>query len=128
MLAPAENGDIVFQWKHWPSASITVPIRNQIVRDSIQPGSEWDTFVLIGLDMIERTLEHPGSEIFCILMISGPIIDITVDTPDMTFIKLTKSFRFAFCPSDKLHLIKSGIGQITTSREDLDIGFNTKNP
>jgi hypothetical protein len=127
MLTFTENCDVVLQWVHWPSASISMPIRNQVVSYSIEPGSEGNTFVLEGLDMLERTLKHSGRQILRILMVSCPIVNITIYPPDMPFVKFAECFGFTFCSSNKLHLIYSGISQLDVSRMNLDIKVNTKN-
>ena len=78
-----------------PPAAVSVPVRDQVVSDTIQPGRERDTAVRVIVYVIHRPLKDAGSQVLRIVCVPGPIVNIVEDAVDITFVEQTKRITVA---------------------------------
>src|SRR3972149_1781100 len=69
------------------AAIVPMPVRNQVVGDSVQPGRQRQPPVSIMTDMSQRPKKNSCSQIFRIERVSGAVIDIIVDLAYVALIK-----------------------------------------
>jgi len=73
-----------------PSASVAVPVGNQIMGNAVQPGREGDAAICIVVNVIHRSLKHAGSQILCIMEVSRSVVNIVEDAIYVTSVELTE--------------------------------------
>src|SRR6266498_2275273 len=73
-----------------PATSIPVPVGNQIMSNTIQPGRERDAAIRIILDVIHCPLKNAGSKILRVVEVPRSIVNVVEDAVYITFIKQTK--------------------------------------
>src|SRR5579859_8160732 len=69
-----------------PSA-ISVPVRDKIVRDTEQPGREWNRLHLVAVNVIHRLEESTRRQILGVGYIAGSVIDVVVNPPKVALVQ-----------------------------------------
>ena len=70
---------------------VTMPIGDQIVGNAKDPCRKRQPAIFVGLQPVQRTVEGTRRQIFCVLDIPNAVVDIGVDTIDVTLVELAKS-------------------------------------
>ncbi len=65
---------------------------HQVVRNAVQPGSEWYPFVLKVFHMPQRPNKNSCRQIFGIVMVPGAVIDIVVNSVNVPLVELAERF------------------------------------
>jgi hypothetical protein len=59
--------------------------------DAIKPGREGHPSIHIAVHMAQSTVKSPSSEVLGVMVIAGPVIDVTIDLFHVPFIQDAKS-------------------------------------
>ena len=79
------DGDFLF------SAAVTVPVGDQVVRDAVQPGREWDAAVCVIVNVVHRPLKDASGEVFRVMRVPRPVIHIIEYTVNLALVEFAKS-------------------------------------
>ena len=84
-----EIGHIV-QMNFLLSTVVPMPVRYQIVGDPVEPCRKRQAPILVISDMMHSSQKYPGGQILSVVMVTGPIVNVGIDPPDIPLIKDTK--------------------------------------
>ena len=80
-------------------ADVPVPVRDQIVRDSEEPGRKRHPLNLIAMQVIHRLEERSGGQILGVGGTPGSVIDVVIDATDVTLIKNSEGLSIITSPN-----------------------------
>ena len=73
-----------------PAAAVTMPVGNQVVRNAIQPGREWDTAVCVIVNVVHRPLKDASGDVFRVVRVPCPVVHIIEDAVDVALVEFAK--------------------------------------
>jgi len=74
-----------------PAAAVAMPVGDQVVRNAIQPGREWDAAVRIIVNVVHRPLKDASGDVFRVMRVPRPVVHIIEDTVDVALVEFAKS-------------------------------------
>lgn len=90
VIAPSRQDRQFIQRNFLPAAPVTVPVGDQIVGNAIQPRRKWNSSIAIILDVIHRSLEHTGGQVFRVVEVASAIVHIVEDAVYVLLVELTE--------------------------------------
>ena len=79
------NGDFL------PATAVAMPVGDQVVRNAIQPGREWDAAVCVIVNVVHRPLKDASGDVFRVVHVPRPVVHIIEDTVDVALVEFAKS-------------------------------------
>ena len=73
-----------------PATAVTMPVSNQVVRNAIQPGREWDAAVCVIVNVVHRPLKDASGDVFRVVRVPRPVINVVENAVDVALIELAK--------------------------------------
>ena len=67
-----------------------MPVRHQVVSDAVQPGGKGRSPLYVAGDVVQSLVKDLRRQIFCVVMVAGPIIDIIIDLVNVLFVEETE--------------------------------------
>ena len=75
------------------------------MRDAVEPGRKGQPHVFVSTDAFQRLEKNLRSEVFRVIGIADPKIDVVIDPLNVTLIKGAECFRICSCKVDQGYFI-----------------------
>ena len=64
-------------------AIVPVPVGQHVAGDSVEPCRKWNALVLIIVNVLNGPKKYPGGQIFRIVTVADPIVDVIINAIDV---------------------------------------------